>query len=134
MWKVLRTEEFERRQKKYAKKKKNELMAVLNNLDIFLASLQAGRKPRPFAYGFLHSEPGDVIAIDQKGAGSSLAATRLYLYAAVEAETLYLLTIGDKSSQSDDIANCKRWARQIKDTPDFGGKQSDGHSEKEDER
>jgi hypothetical protein len=132
MWKMIKTEEFERRRKKYAKKKKNELASVLNNLDILVASLNLGRKLRPFVHGFMHPEPGGVIAIIQKGGGRSLAETRLYLYAVVERETLWLLTIGDKSSQGDDVKDCERWAEQIRNIPDIDGNQSDGHAEEDD--
>jgi hypothetical protein len=134
MWKILKTEEFERRRKWYAKKKKNELDSVLNNLDILLSSLNQGRKLRPFVYGFTHPEPGGVIAVIQKGGGRRLAETRLYLYAVVENKTLWLLTIGDKSSQGDDVKDCERWAKEIRDTTAIDGKQSDGNAEEEDDR
>ena len=79
-----------------------------------MSSLQSGKSPKPFVYGFLHSEPSDIIAIDQKGAGSKLAATRLYVYPDTVTDTLYLLTIGDKPSQSVAIQDCKRFVAQIK--------------------
>lgn len=117
MWGILKTDQYERRLKRYEKKKNKrlELAAVLNNLDIFLKSLHAGKKPKPFAYGFLHSEPSDVIAIDQKGSGGNVAATRLYVYADTPSETLYLLTLGDKSTQPGDIEDCKTFVKQIRE-------------------
>ena len=86
---------------------------MLNNLDVFLKSLQSGKSPKPFVYGFLHSEPSGVISIDQTG-GGKLAATRLYVYPDVDTETLYLLTLGDKQTQPDDILDCKAFVKQIK--------------------
>ena len=104
----------------------------MNNLDIFLASLRSGKKPKPLIYGFLHSEPSDVIAIDQTG-GRKVAATRLYVYPDVETETLYLLTLGDKATQQADIQDCKRFVKQIKGDPNQGGTEDDGHDVEEGE-
>jgi hypothetical protein len=70
MWKIIKTEEFERRHKKYAKKKKNQLAAVLDNLDILLASLNAGRKLKPFVYGFMHPEPGTLSPLTKREVGA----------------------------------------------------------------
>jgi hypothetical protein len=80
----------------------------------------AGKKPKPFVYNFLHPEPSDVIAIDQKGAGANIAATRLYVYPDTQTETLYLLTLGDKSTQSDDIQDCKAFVKYIRANPNTG--------------
>jgi hypothetical protein len=120
MWRVIETEDYARQAKWYAKKKRREFDAVADNLNDFLAWLDAGNAPRPFAFGFLHDEPAGVIAIDQRGASTKVAATRLYLYAYVERETVYLLTIGDKRSQSDDVQHCKRIVELLNDSPDFG--------------
>ena len=113
MWGVLKTDQYERRLKRYHKKKHAQSMAVLNNLDIFLKALNSGKPPKPLIYGFLHGEPSDVIAIDQTG-GVKLAETRLYVYPDRETETLYLLTIGDKQTQAEDIRDCMAFVKQIK--------------------
>ena len=42
MWKLATTAEYERRHKRYAKDNPRELQAVLDNLDTYLLSLQAG--------------------------------------------------------------------------------------------
>jgi hypothetical protein len=131
MWGILTTDHYLRRCKRYDKKKKNELLAVLNNLDIFLMSLRSGKKPKPLIYGFLHGEPSGVIAIDQTG-GVKLAATRLYVYPDTETETLYLLTLGDKSTQEADIQDCKRFVKQIQADPNCGRAQDHGHDEEND--
>jgi hypothetical protein len=114
MWKTEPTDDFNRQLKWYDKKKKNELKAVADNLDMFLKSLNDGRSPKPFVFGFLHEEPSDVIAIDQRGASTKVGVTRLYVYPSVATETLYLLTIGDKQTQNDDIQLCKRMVAIIK--------------------
>jgi hypothetical protein len=131
MWRLISTDTFKRQAKWYAKKKSRELKAVSDNLDTFLRSLLDGRKPKPFVYGFLHVEPSDIIAIDQTGAGAKVAATRLYVYADTDTDTLYALTIGDKASQNEDIQFCKRVVREIKSDPNCGGDQDDGTHEGE---
>ncbi len=122
MWRKLRTDEFERKHKWYAKKRKNELTAVMDNFELFLNHLDSGGKPQPLFYGFCKAEPGGFIRIKQTGAGVKLAETRLYLYTDVNTKTLYLLTIGDKRSQSDDIQYCRRCVQQIRtDLDDLQG-------------
>ena len=135
MWGVLKTRQYERRLKQYEKKKnkKPQLAAVLNNLEIFQKSLMAGKKPKPFVYGFLRTEPSDVIAITEQGGGANIAATRLYVYPDTETETLYLLTLGDKSTQSDDIRDCKDFVKQIRANPNTGDS-NDHDSDHDEER
>ena len=130
MWGILKTDHYLRRYKRYDKKKRDELKAVLNNLDIFLKALNSGKKPKPFLYGFLHSEPCDVIAIDQTG-GPKVAVTRLYVYPDLETETLYLLTLGDKSTQADDIQDCRNFVEDIKTDPSLGGGADNGNDDQE---
>jgi len=132
VWNLYKTDDFHRQSKWYGKKKKNELKAVLDNLDTLFNSLRGGRKPKPFVYGFLHEESSDIIAIDQTGAEFKVAVTRLYVYPDIETETLYLLTIGDKSSQEDDIQACKRFVKQIKSSPSRGGDEDDGKEHEDD--
>jgi hypothetical protein len=132
MWVIQKTDCYERRHRHYSKKKKRELLSVLNNLDIFLASLRSGRKPKPFAFGFLHVEPSDVIAIAQTG-GPNLAATRLYVYPDTETETLYVLTVGDKSTQPKDIQDCKEFVKQIRGEPNKGSVRNHGRDNQETE-
>jgi hypothetical protein len=59
------------------------------------------------------------VAIDQRGAKiekkqGKLKATRLYVYATIINQTLYLLGIGDKDSQKQDIETCRSKVKQIK--------------------
>jgi hypothetical protein len=62
----------------------------------------------------MHHEPLGVVAIDQKGGGKSLAQTRLYVYPDTETETLYVITLGDKGSQKDDIATCRAFVNELR--------------------
>ncbi len=134
MWGFIKSRQCDRRLKQYrkSKNKKAQLNAVLNNLDLFQKSLISGRKPRPPIYGFLHEEPAGFFAITEQGGGANVAATRLYVYPDTETETIYLLTLGDKSTQTEDISHCKILVKDIRANPDKG--RGDGHSDEDDER
>ncbi|HXD87643.1 MAG TPA: hypothetical protein VN641_14200 [Urbifossiella sp.] len=80
---------------------------MLDNLDTYVSSLQAGGKPHQIRHGFMHGETHGAIAIDQKGASGKPKQTRLYLYADADTQLLYLITIGDKQSQREDNAACR---------------------------
>ena len=54
-----------------------------------------------------------MIAIDQKGGGPALQETRLYTFADSNTKTLYLITVGDKNSQSTDINFCSDFVRSL---------------------
>jgi len=128
MWVIKRTEEYINRSREYEKKHRRELAAVLNNLDIFLETLNNGVKPREAKFGFIHPEPIGVLAIDQKRGGPGLAETRLYVYPDETRKVLYLLTLGDKKTQSQDIKNCKGFVPQIlKLEADSDARQPDVH-------
>jgi hypothetical protein len=132
MWLVIPSEDFARQAKWYAKKRRHEFDAVSANLDRLIELLRDGHDPARLNFGFIHHEPAGVIAVDQTGAGRKLAATRLYVYAYVERETVFLLTIGDKQSQGDDIRFCKQSVETINANPDFGvsdANQDDGREE-----
>jgi transcriptional regulator with XRE-family HTH domain len=93
MWKLAPTDEYQRRQKRYEKDHPRELQAVLDNLDTYFKSLEAGVKPLQIKHGFLHNETLGVVAIDQKGGGKSLAQTRLYVYPEAETELLHVISL-----------------------------------------
>jgi len=79
---------------------------TLQNLEKYRLALEDGVPPRQIKAGFIHGEPRGVIAIDPSGFGDNLSATRLYIY--LKANTVFLLTVGDKSSQREDIAYCRK--------------------------
>ena len=70
--------------------------------------LNAAPNPRAIHAGFMHTEPGGVIAIDQRGGGGNLRETRLYTYADSVNRTLHLLLIGDKATQRRDLSEVRR--------------------------
>lgn len=116
MWELHPQEEYDRRFKKWPKKHKRELKAMLNNLDTFLKALQGGQKPSAARFGFIHSEPGGVLAIDQQGAGAGVKECRLYVYPDEEHEWLRLITLGDKDKhvQAEDIQTCKHFMESLR--------------------
>ncbi len=113
-WVIRRHEEYERRQKRYTKKHPKELVAVLDNLDTYMKTLNNGVKPLQIRFGFTHDEPLGVVAIDQKGGGPNLAETRLYVYPDIVARELHLLTIGDQWTQKDAIQFCKSFITKLR--------------------
>ena len=97
----------------YTKKRPAELSAVLRNLERTMTLLANSPHPRTIQAGFLHPEPHGMVAIDQRGGGGCLQETRLYCYAHAGSRTVHLLGIGDKSSQSADLARLSPVARSL---------------------
>jgi len=114
MWSLQITDEYAARVKRFEKKHDRELIAVLINLDQYHKALNEGAKPLQVHFGFMHTEPMGVIAIDQKGGGKSLMQTRLYVYPEVEHRVLHLITLGDKNTQRLDIAFCREYASSLR--------------------
>ena len=88
----------------YTKKRPAELAAVLRNLERYMTLLSRSPSVRSVQAGFLHPEPHGMVAIDQRGGAGRLQETRLYCYAHDDSRAVHLLGIGDKSSQSADLA------------------------------
>lgn len=103
MWNVQPEDEYVRRVNKWPKKHRRELLAMHDNLDTFLRALNQGAKLEQAKFGFIHPEPCGVLAIDPKGGGPSLKATRLYTYPDNTTRLVHLITLGDKDSQRADI-------------------------------
>ena len=115
-WTTTSTEQYARDQRKYEKKFPNELTATVNNLDTYFTTLQKVQNPLQVTGGFIHNEPSGIKAIDQTGGTKKhkLKQTRLYIYPDTVSKTLYLLCIGDKTSQKRDIQNCKKFVKKLK--------------------
>ena len=113
MWNVEPSTQFERDQKWYDKKRPNELAAVLRNLARFLALLQVSKNSKSIEPGYLHKEPGGVIAIDQKGFSGNLEETRLYTFSIDETKIVHLITIGNKQSQNSYIEYSNDFVKQF---------------------
>ena len=116
-WKIEPSGIFERKLNQYRKKHPNETKNALLNLDRYKDALDAGTKPAQIQGGFIHSEPHGVVAVDQRGARKGSKGTprqtRLYIYAYVQEEVLYLITIGDKKSQTQDLKDCEEFINSL---------------------
>ena len=117
MWMIEPSTQFEKDQKWYDKKKPDELAAVMRNLERFLALLNQSKNSKSVEAGYLHKEPGGVIAIDQKGFRGNLQETRLYTFSIDETQTVHLITIGNKDTQHSDIEYSKNFAKQLQTPP-----------------
>ena len=106
MWNVEPTDDYQRDHRRWEKKHREELSAVLSNLEKFFSALNEGAKPRNIKAGFVHPEPSGVLALDQTGAKRKLKVSRLYIFPDEGSKTLHLLRLGDKQSQPDDIQEC----------------------------
>ena len=85
-------------------------MAVLLNLKRLQLALDAGGKLLQIKFGFFRSEGKESIGFRNK-TGRALKETRLYVWPDEETKTLYLLTLGDKTTQKDDINSAHNgWA------------------------
>lgn len=100
----------------YEKKFPNELRAMLNNLDTYFGALKECGNPFQATGGFIHNESDGIKAIDQKDGGqkTKLQQSRLYAYPDTNTNTLYLLAIGNKTSQRDDVNFCRGVVREIR--------------------
>ena len=92
-----------------------ELAAVARNLQRYLDLLNAAPNSKAVQAWFLHREPAGVVAVDQKGATGNPAETRLYTLADDSEKVLYLIVIGEKGSQQNDILISRKFAKQIRE-------------------
>jgi len=104
---------FYQKVKKWPKKHHRELASMLAHLKTIHEALCLGAAVEHLRFGFVHPEPMGILALDQKGGGSGLKETRLYIFPHTEKKHLYAITIGDKASQSDDITYCKDLVAQV---------------------
>lgn len=122
MWSAYPSDEYNRRQRKLEKKHFRELEAVISNAQRYLKALQQGTKPKQIQGGWIHPEPHDVVALDQRGGskkeggknkGRGLVEMRLYVYPQTAREILHLITLGLKDTQPADIAFSEKYVRQL---------------------
>ena len=99
--------------KKYAKKHRAEYESCFENLDRVMEVLSKGHAWGSFQLGFLRSEGDGVFRIGQTGVPHA-RETRLYVYVDADQCQIFLLTIGDKDSQQDDLLQAKAIAQTIR--------------------
>ena len=108
-WKLVRTDLFDRRAAEYNKNHKPQLKAVLSNLERYTDYIQTAPFARLMSAHFIHPEGRGLVALTEKGYKPKQPPTRLYVYPQQNSKTLYLITIGDKRSQKQDIKDCYRF-------------------------
>lgn len=117
-WTDYTCDEFSERFKAFFKKNKLEAQGALANLNFFLEQLQDGRMPEQLKHelSFVHSEPLGILAISEKH-GARYATKpkplRIYVFPSLPDSVLHILTMGDKSTQSDDIKHCKQTVERL---------------------
>jgi putative component of toxin-antitoxin plasmid stabilization module len=102
--------------RKFGAKYPREYASLFGNLEKVLRILRQGSRMHSFQIGFFRSEGGGVFRIGQTGVPSA-KESRLYVYPNEQNHTMYLLTIGTKDGQSEDINEAKALASQIKSEP-----------------
>ena len=123
MWSVHPSDEYIRRQRKLEKRYQREVGACAGNAERYLQSLQQGAKPKQIQGGWIHPEPNDVLALDQRGGGKKasgkntgkgLVEMRLYVFPDLGSEVLHLITLGLKDTQQGDIKVSQEYVERLK--------------------
>jgi len=114
VWKVMPSEQYVKDQTWYAKKHPRELEAVANNLGRYHAQLNRAKNALCVQAGYIHPEGKGVVALDQKGGGTSLQETRLYVYADDSTKVLHIITIGNKNTQDSDIKLAQAYTESVR--------------------
>lgn len=112
-WILVPTNKYMRKYKYYEKRCPREFAAITGNLDTYFETLKKQGNPLQIKAGFIHNEPEGIKGIDQKGGGQKvkLQQARLYVYPNIPNKTLYLLTIGNKKTQREDIKFCQKYVQ-----------------------
>ncbi len=119
-WELEESGFFKDKMSQFRKKNEDVVLLISDNLDTYFKTLKKGIHPQQISTKFIHREPEGVKAIDQSGSRKKLGIGgkpkegRLYVFPDVESKRLYLITIGDKKSQSADLADCKGFIKDLK--------------------
>ena len=112
MYKKEQTDQFNNRFKKFEKQSSDSLKYVLVKLGVLFKALECDGKIESLSYNFLRYERDGVYAVRCSSKGKR--PLRLYIHLHLSSETIYLLTLGDKNTQSDDIRWCASIVKEIK--------------------
>lgn len=99
--------------KRFAKKRQREYDSLFANLDKIMVLLRCGNKIGGFQVGFLRSEAEGVFRIGQTGVANA-KESRLYVYPDEQSCSMYVLHIGTKETQHDDINASKAIVKAIR--------------------
>jgi hypothetical protein len=91
----------------YRKKHPREFAACFRNLDRIRQFLCENKRPNQIEVGFFKHEGGSVYRIAQTGVPNA-QEIRLYVYFDEAVQVVYVLGIGDRSPQSQDITSYKK--------------------------
>lgn len=114
-WRVNQDYASKNKFEKFAAQYSREYASLFANFQKIFDLLRSGNKIGGFHVGFFRSEGEGVFRIGQTGVPSA-KESRLYLYPDSETKIIFVLTIGTKDSQTDDINEAKEAARRIKKT------------------
>lgn len=99
--------------KKYAGKHAREYDSLFANLERIVDILNGGNKLGSFQVGFFRTEKDGVYRIGQTGVPGA-KESRLYVYPDVQTRLIYIVGIGDKDTQQNDINEAKATVDRIK--------------------
>jgi len=102
--------------KQFSSAHPREYASLFANLNRILQHLRGGAKVGGFQIGFFRSEGAGVYRIGQSGVPHA-KESRLYVFPEQNNQTgtMYILTIGDKDSQSQDVNDAKGIVAGIRD-------------------
>lgn len=112
-WSVNRELAEKSRFKDFKKKHPREFASCFVNLGELVDLLSRFGGVKGFQVGFFRSEGKNVYRIGQTGVKHALE-TRLYVHIDEASRCVRVLTIGDKSAQSDDIRRCHEMTKSLK--------------------
>lgn len=119
MWTLQFQADHDRRRGKFAKNSRRELVNLYTNLNTYHEALNAGIHPEKIKreYPFVHSRyKQGLVSIDQRGPTSGkgkLKLLRLYLFPHMPTKRLHVITLGDKSTQAEDIKRSNEFVEGI---------------------
>ena len=99
--------------KRVSKNYPEEYTACFANLEKILTILNSGNKISGFKVGFFRSEGDGLYRIGQTGVKDA-KEVRLYVYPDTESEMMYVLSMGTKESQQNDIKEAKKRIKKLK--------------------
>lgn len=113
VWSICTEFREENRFKRYEKKHRAEYLSCMARFADVLMRFDEVGHPHLIGKGYFQSEGEDVYRISQARVQNSLEV-RLYIYVCLIESKLYPITIGDKTTQQDDINRCHDIARKIR--------------------
>ena len=116
-WEIVPCTDYEKAKKSFVKKWRPEMLAVANNLQTVMQTLDRGVKPEQLkTLSFVHGGyPLGILSIDESGHGKKTKpkAIRLYVFPCESEKLLYVMSLGDKSEQHDDVKLCKTFVSKV---------------------